>query len=253
MVSSLSAPTQFWDGPQTTFDGTVHGGTGTWDNFTTNFTDAGVTQNQSWQNGVAVFAANPGTVTLGDNILFQGMDFTSDGYTIVGAGAFVLEPLGTATITTDPGVSATISAQIDGTGGLNKEGPGSLVLSGNNAYSGGTTVSAGILSVASDTNLGAVNGGIVLAGGELLTTLDGFNSGRTVDVAPAGGILAAVTGMTATYTGVVSDSGTLTVGDGTNAGTIVLSGTNTYSGGTNLNGGIWPSQRQQSGNGRADF
>src|SRR6202790_5768952 len=110
VVSSLSAPTQFWDGPQTTFDGTVHGGTGTWDNFTTNFTDAGVTQNQSWQNGVAVFAANPGTVTLGDNILFQGMDFTSDGYTIVGAGAFVLEALGTATISTDPGVSATISA-----------------------------------------------------------------------------------------------------------------------------------------------
>ena len=98
VVSSSSAPAQFWDGPQTTFDGTVHGGSGTWDNFTTNFTDAGITQNQSWQNGVAVFSVIGGTVTLGDNIVFQGMQFTADGYTIAGAGAFELEPLGTAMI-----------------------------------------------------------------------------------------------------------------------------------------------------------
>ena len=206
VVSSSTALTQLWDGPETTADGTLHGGSGTWDNFTTNFTNATATQNAAWQNGVAVFAANPGTVTLGDNIIFQGIQFESDGYAIVGAGYFALDPLGTATISTDPGVSATISAPINGIGGLDKEGLGTLVLSGTNAYSGGTTVGAGILSVAVDSNLGAASGGIVLAGGELLTTVNGFNSGRTVDVATAGGTLAAVSGTTATYAGIFSIS-----------------------------------------------
>lgn len=238
VVSSSTALTQLWDGPETTADGTLHGGSGTWDNFTTNFTDAAASQNAAWQNGVAVFAANPGTVTLGDNIAFQGIQFESDGYTIVGAGSFALNPLGTATISTDPGVSATISAPINGAGGLDKEGLGTLVLSGMNAYGGGTTVGAGILGVAVDSNLGAMSGGIVLAGGELLTTVDGFNSGRTVDVATAGGTLAAASGTTSTYAGIFSDIGGLTVGDGVNAGRVVLSGTNSYSGGTNLNGGI---------------
>jgi hypothetical protein len=41
VVSAAGAPTQFWDGSNALFDHTVHGGTGTWDNFTTNFTDAG--------------------------------------------------------------------------------------------------------------------------------------------------------------------------------------------------------------------
>ncbi len=141
VVNGAGAPTQFWDGPNTVFDHTVHGGTGTWDNFTTNFTDAGVTVNQSWQNGTAVFSATPGTVTLGDNILFQGMQFTASGYTVAGAGAFALQPTGTAIITTDTGVTATIAAPIAGPGGLNKVGLGLLSLTGANTYSGGTTIS----------------------------------------------------------------------------------------------------------------
>jgi fibronectin-binding autotransporter adhesin len=50
--------------------------------------------------------------------------------------------------------------------------------------------------------------------------------------------LAATTGTTATYAGVLSGNGGLTVGDGTNAGTVVLSsGGNTYIGGTTVQGG----------------
>jgi fibronectin-binding autotransporter adhesin len=165
VVSTAGPPTQFWDGPNTVFDGTVHGGTGTWDNFTTNFTDAGVTVNQSWRNGTAVFSAAPGTVTLGDNILFQGMQFTASGYTVAGAGAFVLQPTGTAIITTDPGVTATITAPIAGPGGLNKVGLGLLNLAGANTYSGGTTISGGTLRVTANTNLGNASGGLTLNGG----------------------------------------------------------------------------------------
>ena len=236
IVSDSGSPSQFWDGATIAYDGAIRGGTGTWNNVTTNFTD-GVSANSSWQGGIAVFSGTAGTVTLGDDILFQGMDFTVNNYSVAGAGAFGLNPVGTAAITTETGVAAAISAPINGTGGLDKEGAGTLVLSGTNGYSGGTTVGGGILSVASDSNLGAVSGGVIMGGGELLTSVDGFNSARTVDVGPIGGTLAAVSGTTATFTGVLSDTGALTVGDGTNAGKIVLSGTNTYSGGTNLNGG----------------
>src|SRR6202011_2129994 len=121
-----------------------------------------------WQNGFAIFTAAPGTVTLGSDILFQGMQFSSDGYTVVGAGAFALNPTGTAMIITDSGVTATIAAPIAGTGGLNKAGPGLLSLTGNNTYTGGTTISGGVLRVVSNTNLGEVSGGLTLDGGELL-------------------------------------------------------------------------------------
>ena len=91
--------------------------------------------------------------------------------------------------------------------------------------------------MANDENLGDPIGGIILEAGELLTTRDGFNTGRALTVNPGQGndTLAAVTGTTATYTGVLSGDGTLTVGEGAHAGTIVLAGDNTYSGGTVIN------------------
>ena len=231
VVSAPGAPAQFWDGSNTVFDGTVHGGTGTWDNFTTNFTDAGVTVNQTWQNGVAVFRAAPGAVTLGDDILFQGMQFTVSGYTLTGAGAFVLQPTGTAIITTDSGVAATIAAPIAGTGGLNKAGLGLLSLTGDNTYSGGTTVSGGALRVASDTNLGNASGGLVLDGGELVAG-NGFSSFRPVLLTAHDGTLAATAGGVTDFQGSITGSGSLTVGDVVNTGTVDLSGTNAYLGST---------------------
>jgi fibronectin-binding autotransporter adhesin len=163
---------QYWDGSFTDYDGTAHGGSGTWDNSATNFTDTIGPANQTWQGGIANFTRVAGTVTLGDDIHFQGLRFNMDGYTIVGAGSFTLQPTGTADIATDLVVTATISANISGAGGLNKVGPGQLILSGANTYAGGTTISEAILSVASDTNLGDPSGGLVLNGGELLTTAD---------------------------------------------------------------------------------
>ena len=249
-TAAEGAPTQFWDGSNTVFDGTVHGGSGTWDNFTTNFTNGTAAPNQAWQNGVAVFTAEPGTVTLGADILFQGVRFSSDGYMIAGAGAFALHPTGMATITTDPDVTATIAAPIVGTGGLtigDGTNNGTVVLSsGVNTYIGGTTVVAATLSVDTDAELGDASGGIILqSGGELLTTAN-FTSARSVSLNPeslgvdvvtplevlvAPNILAAAANTTATYTGVVFGTGGLTIGDGTHNGTVVLSsGANTYFG-----------------------
>jgi fibronectin-binding autotransporter adhesin len=242
--------TQLWNGSQTTFDPSLRGGNGTWDNVTTNFMDEAQTESESWQNGIAVFAANPGNVTLGDNITFLGMEFESDGYVVAGPPALSLNFLAPATISTDPNLTATISAPINGTGGLDKEGPGTLILRGTNAYSGGTTVSGGILSVGSDTNLGDPAGVITLQNGELLTTTDGFSSTRPITLAAALGddALVAASGTTATYTGVISGPAGLTIGDGVNGGTVVLTGENTYSSGNTLIKGL---STLQIGNGGA--
>ena len=140
-------------------------------------------------------------------------------------------------ITTDTDVTATIAAPIVGTGGLNKAGPGLLTLSGQNTYSGGTTISDGVLSVASDTNLGAANVGLVLNGGELETSAD-FATPRAIALVAnlqGADILAAANNTTATYTGLISGTGGLSVGDGDNTGTVVLTNVNnSYSGGTSV-------------------
>jgi fibronectin-binding autotransporter adhesin len=125
---------------------------------------------------------------------------------------------------------------VSGTGILRQEGGGTLTLTGLNSQTGGTAMLGGTLSVDKDSELGAIGSGLILQGGELLTTTDGFQTARAVDVSQGKGnnTLAAATGTTAAYTGVFSDSGMLVVGDGSpmHAGTVVLSGNNTYTGGT---------------------
>ena len=128
-----------------------------------------------------------------------------------------------------------------------------VLSSGANTYFGGTTVFGATLSVDTDAELGDLSGGIILqSGGELLTTAN-FTSARSVSLNPvllgvsivtpdgpifvAPNILAAAANTTATYTGVVFGTGGLTIGDGTNHGTVVLaSGANTYFGGTTVLG-----------------
>ena len=234
VVNAAGAPTQFWDGSNTVSDGTVHGGIGTWINFvTTNFTNAAATANQTWQNGFAIFTAAPGTVTLGSDIVFQGMQFSSDGYTVVGAGAFALQPTGLAKIITDTGVTAIIAAPIAGAGGLNKGGAGLLTLTGENTYSGGTIISDGTLRVAGDANLGAASGGLTLDGGELVAG-NAFSTSRPVAITANGGTLAATGTNEASFSGNLSGNGSLTIGDPVNTGIISLGGNNTYLGSTTI-------------------
>ena len=66
------------------------------------------------------------------------------------------------------GYAVTLSGALSGSGGLNLLGPGTLVLSGSDNYTGGTDVVAGTLIVGNDYSL--PNGGslIVGAGGEFV-------------------------------------------------------------------------------------
>ncbi|MCB5175667.1 autotransporter domain-containing protein [Microvirga lenta] len=102
----------------------------------------------------------------------------------------------------------TFAAPVTGIGTLTKSGTGLLVLTGNNTYTGGTTISAGTLQVGDGGLSGSIAGNVVNNG-----TL-AFN--RSDDIV---------------FSGVVSGAGGV-VQKG--PGTLTLSGSNTYSGPTTV-------------------
>ena len=148
------------------------------------------------------------------NVTLSGANSYSGGTTVTGGtltgtttslqGAIA----NNATVVFDQATDGTYAGAMSGTGGLTKTGTGNVILSGANTYSGGTTVSEGVLQ-GTTTSL---QGNIV---NNSLVVIDQSTNG--------------------TYAGNMSGTGTFTkTGSG---GTLILSGANTYSGGTNVNVG----------------
>ncbi|MCE0496604.1 MAG: autotransporter-associated beta strand repeat-containing protein, partial [Methylacidiphilales bacterium] len=133
----------------------------------------------------------------------------------------------------------TFAGTINGDGGslvVNSTNDSTLVLSGDNTYTGGTTVSGGILEISSQSNIGA--GGLTLGGGEMLTSTNATFTENVTLNSGTNDTLAAVTDTTATYNGIISGSNALTINDGVNDGTVVLTTNNTYTGGTTISAGV---------------
>ena len=139
-------------------------------------------------SGNAAITAQGGNVTLAGNL-------TNGGHTVTVGGA----------------ANATIGGVISGAGALTKTGAGSLTLANANTYTGATTISAGTVTAANNTALGATNGS---------TTVE---SGATLEV--SGGITSAEN-ITITGSGVGNGGAIRSLGDGENtlSGTITLSG-----------------------------
>ena len=69
---------QFWDGAQTAANGVVNGGTGTWNNATTNWTNFGRHDQLRMDTGrFAVFSGAAGTVTVTEPVTSTGMQFST--------------------------------------------------------------------------------------------------------------------------------------------------------------------------------
>ncbi len=166
------------------------------------------------------FAAN-NVVTLVDNISFNGAQRT-------------------IRVNDNPESSAdyaVLSGILSGAGssGLNKTGAGLLVLSGNNSYTGTTTIAAGILQANHASALG-VGGNIVLAGGTLQYSAASAGqdwSARFKNSASA--ISLDTNGQTVSLAAIdATNSGGLTK---LGAGTLVLAGVNAYAGPTTVEAG----------------
>jgi fibronectin-binding autotransporter adhesin len=157
------------------------------------------------------------------------------------AGSAVV--LGTRTLSVDTANNATFAGDISGTGGLTKQGSGTLTLSGSNAYTGATTITDGTLALSGSGNIGASSGvdltgatarfDISASGGSTaIKSLAGV-AGSTVSL--GANSLAVGNASSTTFAGVIDGSGGGLIKQGT--GTLTLTAVNTYAGATQINGG----------------
>jgi fibronectin-binding autotransporter adhesin len=234
VVTGPGALVQYWDGAITNGDGTIHGGAGTWDAVATNWTAPNGAINASWQGGFGIFAGTAATVTVAAPLSYQGLQFSSDGYGVTASAGGSLSPTGEAPIRVDAGVTATISAPIVGAGGLEKTDPGTLILSGANAYSGGTSVTDGILGVGSNSALGS--GALTMEAGTTLQAEANVGLGNAVTLDGAATIDAQTNDLT--LSGVLSDGASAGSFAKIGSGTLTLTGNNAFSGGVTISDGV---------------
>lgn len=182
---------------------------------------------------------NANTLTIGTGgLIAQGTSFLTNGTLTVGTsgvGGTLYAHVDTGGVLTDNAVLANNGA---GSVSLVKADAGTLILGGNNTYSGATYVNGGTLQ------LGAAG---VIPDGSALTvatggTFDLNGLSETVGSIAGGGSITNSSGtLTAggnnastTFSGVISGGGGLTKAG---TGTLTLSGVNTYTGNTALNAG----------------
>ncbi|WP_322518365.1 autotransporter-associated beta strand repeat-containing protein [Rhodopseudomonas palustris] len=118
----------------------------------------------------------------------------------------------------------TFDGAISGTGGVSKAGNGIVVLTGTNTYTGGTTISAGILQVGGGGSTGSITGDIINNGSLRFKRSDAYTFGGAISgrgaILQDGDGVTILTG-TNTYTGNTAISrGKLQIGDGGTTGSI---------------------------------
>ncbi|ULU24216.1 autotransporter-associated beta strand repeat-containing protein [Dyella terrae] len=219
------------------------GGSGTWSATSPMWTT--VTANlpngaMQPQPGFALFGGTAGTVTVDSSagsVSATGIQFAVNGYTLNGDTLTLVGSNGNApVIRVGDGSSAgaSMTARIDnivaGSDGLTKADLGTLVLSGANTYTGGTTINGGTLSISSDANLGNAAVGITFQGGTLENTTAFFTT-RSMNLAGNGTLQ---TDADLLASGTIDGSGALTK---SGAGTLTLLGANTYTGSTTISAG----------------
>ncbi|MEW6159043.1 MAG: autotransporter-associated beta strand repeat-containing protein [Verrucomicrobiota bacterium] len=149
--------------------------------------------------GVPVWASTPNflpsgaALILGSSIADSTVTLAND-FSLGNAVRTVQADDNSSTIA-DLAVISGIISETGGTGGLTKTGTGALILTGNNTYSGVTTVSAGLLGLSGNGTIGTgnltLNGGVFSIDGTFNRSL-GTGAGQ-VQFGSSGGGFAALT------------------------------------------------------------
>ncbi|GFZ92994.1 autotransporter-associated beta strand repeat-containing protein [Dyella caseinilytica] len=200
------------------------GGSGTWSVTSQMWTDANAdTPNVviQPQPGFAVFGGTPGTVTVDNsagNVSAAGLQFDVGGYTLTGDTLTLVGSNGNAPVirvgdgsSASASMTAIIDNVITGSDGLVKSDLGTLVLAGNNSYTGGTTISGGTLQIGQGGNTGWIVGNVANNGALVFDRSDAVSFG-----------------------GVISGSGSLSQ---SGSGTLTLTSAETYTGSTAVGAG----------------
>ncbi len=119
---------------------------------------------------VSTVGTDIGTLTVTESIVSHASSTNSEihGILILGDNASIHVEEGTADA--DLWIRADIAA-----GAFEKQGTGTLRLTGDNSYAGATQVSSGILQIETDSALGSTTGGTVVANGATLHLVGGIH------------------------------------------------------------------------------
>jgi autotransporter-associated beta strand protein len=165
--------------------------------------------------GGSLTKTTAGTVTLTGNNSYSGGTIISSGSLRVGAGGSLGAIVGAVSndgaLIFDRADAVVFGGAISGSGTLTQAGASQLTLTGNNSYSGGTTIAAGSLRVGVGGSSGAIVGDVTNDGALIFNRAGELNFG-----------------------GAIGGSGSLTQAG---PGTLRLTGTNSYTGGTTVSGG----------------
>lgn len=220
---------------------------------------AGLISNAGTTNNAA-----PVTGNNASSIWFDGFN----GYSLTVTGATTL----TRTITDfrPRGALLTLEGAVGGAGALNKYEQGTMILAGNNTYTGTTAVYGGYLVLQNNAALGNATSAVTFNGGSfgqilasgVRTISRDFTNSATGSTQTLGGVDAGAKSFTGNVTltrglnfysvsgGDVTFSGIISAAGGINkvgTGTVVLSNANSYSGGTTVSNGTLVGVAQSSG------
>ena len=222
-VPVLGVPTATVTGPGSTWNvgglGLTVGGGSTMGPGRLTVSNGGVVNTSSLTIGDPCGCAD-GRVTITDGAVVNSFGFTGigQGSTLnLGtgglAGAIITPAIDNrGRIVADFTDTLTLAAHISGSGTLSKAGSGTLILSGSNSYTGGTTITGGTLQLGNGGASGSIAGNVTNDGTFAINRSDTFAFG-----------------------GVISGTGSFAqIGPGTT----ILTAANTYSGGTVINSGM---------------
>jgi autotransporter-associated beta strand protein len=189
-----------------------------------------------------------GTLALSGNNTYTGATTINAGTLQIGAGG-ASGALSTSSAITNNGTlvfnrSGTLTqgtdfaSGISGTGNLTQAGPGNLIITAANSYTGATTVANGTLTLSGSGTLGTstitITGGTLDLGGSSITNTFSSITGGTI----SNGTLTNNGGNYALQNGTVSANLAGTNGvNKTTSGTVTLNGANTYTGTTTVSSG----------------